>query len=215
MFKDWVSWGRGKPCLVALASFCGINTSIMVNFSLTSLNTKLGRNAHCGLSWVCGSQLLHNTGWVEEQELSFSMFWTNHISRPKWPIGIVLKSLLQTHDPLRGSQTLLQRELPLIFWTSLRFSVLHPHRESSWSLSLSLSLLPPLALTLILTLSHLSNTVPRIPFPSLSPLESSSLLLASSYSCFLSQLMSHFLRELSLTPDFDLFCPQTCFLWQY
>ena len=185
----------------------------MVNFSLTSLNTKLGRNAHCGLSWVCGSQLLHNTGWVEEQELSFSMFWTNHISRPKWPIGIVLKSLVQTHDPLRGSQTLLQRELPLIFWTSLRFSVLHPHRESSWSLSLSLALLPPL--TLILTLSHLSNTVPRIPFPSLSPLESSSLLLASSYSCFLSQLMSHFLRELSLTPDFDLFCPQTCFLWQY
>lgn len=71
--------------------------------------------------------------------------------------------------------------------------------------SLCLSLLPPLALTLMLTPSHLSNTVPRVPFPGSSPPESSSVLLPSSYSCFLSQLMSHFLRELSLTPDFDLF----------
>lgn len=195
VFKDWVSWGRGKPCLVAFASFCGIHTSIMVNFGLKSLNTKLGRNAHHGLSWVCGSLLQHNTGW-KNQNWASPCFEQTTISRPRWPIGIVLKSLAQTRDPLRGSQRLLQRGLHWPFWTFLQFSVLHPHRESSWRLSLSLSLLPPLALAFILTLSHLSNTVPRIPFPGLSPPESCSLL-ASSYSCFLSQLMSHFLRELN------------------
>ena len=48
--------------------------------------------------------------------------------------------------------------------------------ESPPGASLCLSLLPPLAFTLMLTPSHLSNTVPRVPFPGSSPPESSSVL---------------------------------------
>lgn len=164
VFKDWVSWGRGKPCLVAFASFCGIHTSIMVNFGLKSLNTKLGRNTHHGVSWVCSSLLQHNTGW-KNQNWASPCFEQTTISRPRWPIGIVLKSLVQTRDPLRGSQRLLQRGLHWPFEPSSS-SLFSTHTESppGSSLYLSLSLLPPLALAFILTLSHLSNTVPRLPF---------------------------------------------------
>ena len=175
VFKDWVSWGRGKPCLVAFASFCGIHTSIMVNFGLKSLNKKLGRNAHHGLSWVCGSLLQHNTGWKNQNWASPCLEQTT-ISRPRWPTGIVLKSLAQTRDPLRGSQRLLQQGLHWPFEPSSS-SLFSTHAESPPGGSLYLSGLPPLALAFILTLSlssfkycaQASLPVPRIPFPGLSP----------------------------------------------
>ena len=66
----------------------------------------------------------------------------------------------------------------------------------SFLLSLSLSCSLPLIFQIL---------CPGFPSPAHLPQSLLVFFLPSSYSCFLSQLMSHFLRELSLTPDFDLF----------
>ena len=92
---------------------------------------------------------------------------------------------------------------PLTFWTSLQFSV-HPQRVLLEPLSVSLSFLLLLSLSCSLPLIF-QILCPGFPSPAHLPQSLLVFFLPSSYSCFLSQLMSHFLRELSLTPDFDLF----------